>query len=259
MTVDLAFDDVGTGMPLVIMHGLLGAGRNWGSLAKRFAHEGFRVIVPDLRNHGRSPHHPIISYPAMAEDVLRLLESLKISQAAVLGHSMGGKVAMAMALQQPDRVARLLALDVAPVAYQGHGFSHYIAAMRSAPLASTDRRADIESHLAPVAPDAAVRAFLMSNLARDDGRFIWQPNLPALQEAMETIVGWPSHLADARYEGPTLFLAGGASAYVRPAHHGLIRSAFPLAEIDQIPEAGHWVHAEKPQEFLQRALHFLRA
>jgi esterase len=258
MTVNLAFDTLGSGPPLVIMHGLLGSARNWGSLSKRFAQEGFRVILPDLRNHGRSPHHPITSYPAMAGDVVALLDSLGVERAAILGHSMGGKVAMTMALTQPERVERLLALDVAPVAYQGHGFSHYIAAMRSAPVAQTERRADIDAFLQAVAPEPAIRAFLLSNLAREGERFVWQPNLPALQDAMDAIVGWPPSLAGTRYDGPTLFLAGGASGYVRTEHHGLIRALFPQATIDHIADAGHWVHAENPGAFLRQSLGFLR-
>ncbi len=259
MSVELAHDDLGTGKPLVILHGLLGAGRNWGGLAKRFAQEGFRVIAPDLRNHGRSPHHPIISYPTMAQDVAALLDAKGIDQAALLGHSMGGKVAMTLALSQPERVERLLALDIAPVAYQGHGFSHYIAAMRTAPLDGTDRRSDIDAHLAPVAPDDAVRAFLLSNLGRTEGHFTWLPNLPVLQSQMDNLTGWPTAQNQAVYRGPSLFLHGGASNYLRAEHHGLIKTLFPSALIDNIAGAGHWVHAEKPQEFLARSLAFLRA
>jgi pimeloyl-ACP methyl ester carboxylesterase len=256
MTVELVYDEVGERVegqvPLVILHGLLGQGRNWGSLSRRFG-QGRRVLAVDLRNHGRSPWTDEHDYPLMAGDLAHLIDSKLGGKADVIGHSMGGKAAMVLALTRPELVRRLLVLDVAPVAYTHGDFIRYIEAMQAADL-QTDRRSDIGDALMAAAPEEAIRAFLLSNLARGPEGFFWQPNLEALRLNIGSILGWPAAALDgARYEGPTLFLSGGSSSYVRDAAHPAIRALFPAAQFHAIAGAGHWVHAENPGEFIAHA------
>ncbi|MBB4285461.1 alpha/beta fold hydrolase [Roseospira goensis] len=251
---------VGDGPPLVILHGLFGSGRNWGLIARRLAAQGWRVITPDLRNHGASPWEAAMDYPAMAADLRTLLdETAGTTPAVVAGHSMGGKAAMRLALESPDRVRALIAVDVAPVAY-GHGLEAYALAMRDLPLDGVTRRADADARLAAAVPDPGIRAFLLQNLdlgGPDAPGPRWRLNLRALLDGMATISGWPDPPPGACYEGPTLILAGGASDYVRPAHHATLRALFPAATVETVPDAGHWVHAEAPQATLDAMGGFL--
>jgi pimeloyl-ACP methyl ester carboxylesterase len=239
----------GDGPPLVILHGLFGSGRNWSTIANRLAARGWRVITPDLRNHGASAWHNAMDYPAMAADIRASLDEAAGGQPAVLvGHSMGGKAAMRLALESPERVRALVVVDVAPVAYR-HGLEGYAQAMLDMPLADVRRRADADAMLADTIPEPGIRAFLLQNLelpGRDGGTARWRLNLRALIDGMADITGWPDPPAGARYNGPTLFLAGGASDYVRPAHQESIRALFPAARVETIASAGHWVHAEQP-------------
>lgn len=240
------------GPPLVIAHGLFGAARNWSGLSKRYAKDQ-RVIAVDMRNHGDSPHDAVHDYPAMAGDLARVIDRSG-GPAQVLGHSMGGKAAMTLALTRPDLVERLIVADIAPVSY-GHTQQGYIDAMRAVDLSAVFRRSDVDPILMEAAPEAGVRAFLLQNLVIKDGRARWRINLDALEANMGALVGFPT--LGGRYEGPALFVHGGASAYVTEAHHGEIRRLFPAAEIVAIPGAGHWLHAEQPQAFLQATLRFL--
>lgn len=256
MTVELVYDETGEPaegqVPLVILHGLLGQGRNWGSLSRRFG-QGRRVLAVDLRNHGRSPWTDEHDYLLMAADLAHMIDSKLGGKADVIGHSMGGKAAMVLALTRPELVRRLLVLDVAPVAYNHGDFIRYIEAMQAADL-QTDRRGDIGDALMAAAPEEAIRAFLLSNLARGPEGFSWQPNLEALRTNMASILGWPAdELAGNRYEGPAFFLSGARSSYVKEASHPAIRALFPAARFHAIEGAGHWVHAEKPGEFVAQA------
>lgn len=234
------------GTPLLVLHGLFGSARNWQTLARRFA-ESRRVYALDLRNHGGAPWADGMSYPEMADDVLRFLDDRGFARAAVVGHSMGGKVAMTLAQTHPDRVERLVVADIAPVAYT-HTHAPYVAAMKAADLDGCTRRPQVEAQLADAVPEAPLRSFLMQNLVLENGKFLWRINLDAIGAGMAGLIGYPE-LGDTRYDGPSLFIGGTKSDYILPEHHAAIRRRFPKAEIAMIEGAGHWLHAERPDEF----------
>jgi pimeloyl-ACP methyl ester carboxylesterase len=242
--------------PLLIAHGLFGSARNWGAVARRLA-AGRLVIVPDMRNHGASFRAAAHDYPALAADLAEVCDAHG-GRMDVLGHSMGGKAAMAMALLHPERVGRLVVADIAPVAY-GHTQMPLIAAMRGLDLAGVTTRGEADRRLQAAVPDPAVRAFLLQSLdLRAAGGPAWRLNLDALAANMEAIVGWPDFGAR-RFAGPALFLAGALSDYVRPEHRDAIRAAFPAARFAKIPGAGHWLHADRPEAFAAAVSTFLDA
>ncbi|MDX6752536.1 alpha/beta fold hydrolase [Geminicoccaceae bacterium 1502E] len=258
MATELAARKVGQGrLPVLVLHGLLGQGRNWGAIARALEGEASLWLV-DLRNHGASPWRAEMTYEAMAADLAALIEREGLGQAALIGHSMGGKVAMTLALSRPELVDRLCVVDVAPVPYDhGAEFKGYIRAMQAVDLGRLRRRAEVEEALAEAAPDRGVRAFLASNLENGDP-LRWQPNLAGLLEAMPGILDFPDP-AGRRFEGPTLFLRGARSRYVLPEHEARIRALFPKVSISTIEEAGHWVHAEQPARTVEILKGFLQA
>jgi pimeloyl-ACP methyl ester carboxylesterase len=228
--------------PILIAHGLFGSARNWGVIARRLS-EARRVLAVDMRNHGDSFHAPRHRYPDLAADLAEVIAAHG-GVADVVGHSMGGKAAMALASSEPDAVRRLVVADIAPVAY-GHSQQGLIDAMRAVDLSAVGTRRDADRQLAPLVPEDGIRAFLLQSLDVAGGR--WRLNLDALSDEMAHIVGWPE--PGGRFDGPSLFLSGAASDYVRPEHRETIRSLFPAARFAKIPGAGHWLHAEKPREF----------
>lgn len=228
--------------PLLIAHGLYGSGRNWGVLAKRLSDQR-QVIAVDMRNHAGSPWFDSHTYPEMAADLAEVIETHG-GRADVLGHSMGGKTAMVLALTRPGLVNRLIVADIAPVAY-GHSQIQYIHAMRAVDLSSVEKRSDADAQLARSVDDPALRAFLLQSLDVKGKR--WRLNLDALEAAMPGILGWPE--VQGRFDGPALFLSGGESSYVLPEYRPAIRTLFPKARFAKIPGAGHWLHAERPREF----------
>jgi esterase len=256
MTLELAHDAFGeTGSPVLILHGLLGSARNWTSIAKELA-ASHRVFALDLRNHGRSPWAPTMSFDEMAGDIAAFIERQDLGAVTLIGHSLGGKVAMRLALTRPELIERLVVVDVAPVAY-AHTFTPFIEAMRQVDLAQVKRRSDAELQLQNAVPDAAMRNFLLQNLVKTDAGFVWRANLEALAANMDELLGFPTPAPDAAYGGPTLFIAGGRSDYVRPEHRPLIERLFPNSEHVVITDAGHWLHAERPAEFLAHVGRFL--
>ncbi|MEV4265740.1 alpha/beta fold hydrolase [Kribbella sp. NPDC049584] len=244
-----------TGTPVVVMHGLFGSGRNWMTAARRLAGK-HRVFAFDLRNHGSSPHVDTMSYPEMAADVRETIESLGVGPVALVGHSMGGKTAMLTALQYPDVVERLVVVDAAPVEYPP-AFVEYAQAMRNADLSSVARRAEVDAQLVDAVPTAGTRAFLLQNLILDADGARWRPNLPVIEAALPAISGWPAEAAGLRYDGPTLFIFGGKSDYVQQDHRATIAAYFPHVQYAEVPEAGHWVHAERLDDFLAALTPFL--
>lgn len=236
------------GPPVVVLHGLFGSGRNWMTVSRRLA-DRYRVLAPDLRNHGTSPWSPVHTYEAMADDVVAVLEERSLGPAALVGHSMGGKAAMLVALRRPDLVDRLVVVDVAPVAYES-GFGAYARAMAEADLDGVTRRTEVDAQLASDVPAAGVRAFLLQNLVLDGDGARWRVNLPVLEAAMPTISGFPAAAVGTSYDGPALFVAGGRSDYLRREHADAVMALFPRAEVTIVPEAGHWVHAERLEGFL---------
>jgi esterase len=256
MTVELAYHQFGeAGPPVVILHGLLGAARNWTSVGKELAGT-HRVFALDLRNHGRSPWAGTMSFDDMAGDVAAFIESRGLGAVTLIGHSLGGKVAMRLALTRRELVERLLLVDVAPVAY-ADTFGPFVAAMREVDLAAVQRRADADLQLQGAVPDAVLRNFLLQNLVNTEAGFVWRVNLEALAANMDELLGFPPPAPDAAYLGPTLFIAGDRSRYIRPEHRPLIERLFPNAEQVAIAGAGHWPHAERPAEFLMRVRKFL--
>ena len=250
----LAVTEAGEGRPVALLHGLLGAGQNFGAVQKALAARGHRVLALDLRNHGSSPHAPSMSYPEMAADVAETLRAHGAWPASVIGHSMGGKAAMALALTEPEGVARLLVADIAPVTYATPVFIRYIAAMRAIALRPGLTRREADAALAEAVPSPALRGFLLQNLLFTADPPRWRVALDVIAAEMAQIGGWPD--LPGRYDGQVLVLAGDASDYIRPEHHALFTRLFPAARFATIP-AGHWLHAENPAAFLEQVIGFL--
>lgn len=227
---------------LLIAHGLYGSARNWGVIARRLSQDR-EVIAVDMRNHGASRWFDSHRYHDLAEDLAGVLARLD-RPFDILGHSMGGKAAMVLAMTRPELVQRLIVADIAPVAY-GHSQIQYIEAMRAVDLQQVQTRADADAQLARHVQSKSLRSFFLQSLDIKDGA--WRLNLDVLGAFMPKILGFPR--MEAAFHGPTLFLSGAASDYVTRAHRPEIKRLFPEAGFLKIPDAGHWLHAEKPREF----------
>lgn len=248
MLTTQTYGEPGNGPPLLIAHGLYGSARNWGVIAKKLS-EARRVVVVDMRNHGESPWFDTHSYEDMAFDLGQVLDG----PSDVLGHSMGGKAAMMLALTAPGLVNKLIVADIAPVAY-AHTQMPMIDAMRRVDLSKVSTRRDADTQLARDIEDRSVRAFLLQSLDVQERR--WKLNLDVLAHDMEKIIGFPD-IESARFDGPTLFLSGAKSDYVTRAHRGDIKALFTKPRFAKIPDAGHWLHADNPGAFVAAALTFL--
>jgi pimeloyl-ACP methyl ester carboxylesterase len=224
---------------LLIAHGLYGSGRNWGVIGKRLS-DARQVTCVDMRNHGQSDWADTHSYFDLADDLANTLETLGPSD--VLGHSMGGKAAMVLALTRPELVGRMVVADIAPVGYS-HTQLQYIEAMRKVSFDGVERRSDVAERL--IVDDAAIGAFLLQSV--DIAHKKWLYNLDVLESDMDKIVGFPQ--IDGQFDGPTLFLTGADSDYVMPEHRAEIKRLFPKARFAKLTGAGHWLHAQKPREF----------
>lgn len=245
-------------LPLIVMHGLLGSSRNWQAHGKALA-RWRPVYVLDLRNHGASPWTERMDYPAMAADVLAFADGFELERFQLLGHSMGGKVATAVALEAPERVERAVIADIAPVPYPHH-FEELIDAMSSLDLESIDRRAAGDAALERVVESAAIRQFLVQNLDFDaDGRAFWKPNLEVLEKAVPTLTGWPECYSGEVYEGPALSIRGGSSPYVTESGEAAFRRIMPAVAFETLDGAGHWLHADAPRAFLEAVLDFIES
>ena len=244
--MSLFYREFGAGDPIVILHGMFGFSDNWQTIAKGLS-DHYLVITPDLRNHGRSPHLPDHTYPLLAEDLRAFLEEHWVLHSTLIGHSMGGKVAMQLALDHPDMVDRLVVVDIAPgQATDNH--ASIFQALLGLDLSALTERTQAEAYLAQRIPDFGTRQFLLKNITRHhDGSFAWKMNLPTLwkhyPDILAPVVGSP-------YTKPTLFIRGEHSDYVPDSALPLIRSLFPQAEVLTIPDAGHWVHADQPAALL---------
>lgn len=239
---------------LLIAHGLFGSARNWGVIARRLATTR-RVIAVDMRNHGESPWTDSHRYPDMAEDLAEVIAA-QGGLADVMGHSMGGKAAMVLALTRPDLVRRLVVADIAPVAYT-HDQTRNVDAMRGLDLTALATRGDADRRLAEVLPDAGLRAFFLQSLDLRADPPRWRLNLDLLAAEMAHIIGWPG--TEGRFDGRALFLTGETSDYVRPEHRATIQRLFPAARFAELKGAGHWLHAEKPRAFEDTVRAFLDA
>ena len=243
----------GSGKPLLILHGLFGLSDNWAMLARQWS-EHFEVHNLDLRNHGRSPWSEDWNYGYMAADVLEYLNSKAITSAYILGHSMGGKVAMQLAVQAPTRVEKLIVVDIGPKQYPTHHRS-IVEALASVNLNAIERRADIDAALEPKIPDFGTRQFLLKNVHRSSDGFAWRFNLAVIDVQLEEV--GRSLDAEESYEALSLFIRGGKSGYILDDDLPAIHRQFPLMELKTIAGAGHWVHAEKPKEVYEAVLSFL--
>ncbi|AII51585.1 alpha/beta fold hydrolase [Hymenobacter sp. APR13] len=256
----LHFREQGQGTPLVILHGLFGTLDNWQTLARRWADAGHRVISVDLRNHGRSFHSPEHSYDLMSQDVAALFDHLGLGpDTTLMGHSMGGKVAMRFALDHPDRLARLIVVDIAPRLSDMAHQDDIVAGLNAVPLASLENRQQADEALAQHIRWPDVRQFLLKNLYRqEDNAFAWRQNLPALTQHMSAIGAEIS--APQPFLKPALFIRGGKSDYISPDDklHG-IPALFPNSQVETVLDAGHWVHAEKPEEVFGLVAAFIGA
>jgi pimeloyl-ACP methyl ester carboxylesterase len=239
--------------PLVIVHGFLGSSRNWQTAGTGLA-DRFHVLAVDLRNHGRSPHAPEMTFKAMLGDMLEWMDAQELSRAAILGHSLGGKVAMQLACRHPERVDRLIVVDVAPKDYPAMAQRTEVTAMNELQFDGLASRAEVESRLEPRVKDWGMRKFLLTNLERTEGGgWRWMINLPVLTAALPALVKNPLETED-RYAGPAEFIIGGRSRFVATADHETILRHFPAARIALLPEAGHNPHLDAREAFVQAVL-----
>jgi len=241
----LHFTEQGDGPPVVLLHGLFGTGSNLGGLGRELS-EDHRVLLPDLRNHGRSPWDDCMTYQAMAEDVQRLLDHLEIGPCALVGHSMGGKIAMQMALTRPERLTHLVVADIAPVAY-GHGHENVLVGLRSVASMKPVSRQEADELLSEWVVDAATRAFLLKSLKRQpDGHYEWSLNWRIIEREYSCLAEAP---AGKPYPHPVMFIKGSESDYIRTSQQPAVMALFPKAQLRVIQGAGHWLHADKPHSF----------
>ena len=245
----------GQGPALLLLHGLFGRAANWGAIAKQLATD-FTVIVPDLRNHGASPHDPDMRYESMTADVISLLNRLGINDAIWIGHSMGGKVAMTAALKDPSRVRALAVVDMAPVTYT-HNFDDVLAGFDAVDLSAVQSRKEADQQMSQVISSPALRGFLLQNLQRDQQRYQWELGLEHLRAAVSLISGFER--PQAKFEEDAVFIPGSESHYVNEQNWPIIREHFPRASKCVVHGAGHWVYADKPQEFMHCLHQFLQA
>jgi esterase len=253
----LNYKTYGTGDPVIIMHGLFGSGDNWRNIA-RIMESQYQCIVVDMRNHGRSPHDVEMNFQVMADDIVELITDLDLGKASLLGHSMGGKVAMQLALTRPMVVDKLIVVDIAPKHYRPH-HALVIKAIESIQIEHFTERQQAEDALAGyLGNDQSTIQFLMKNLSRlPEGGFEWKANMPVIIEAYNHLM--EEVIPSTPFPGPTLFVRGENSRYILDEDVLHIRDLFPNASLATIPGAGHWVHADAPKSFTQTVLGFLNA
>lgn len=260
-TVDLFARELGGAgkAPLVLLHGLLGSGRNWQTAGAGLAEaaDGRNVWALDLRNHGKSPWSDVMTYDAMVDDVLAWLDARGLGAVDLMGHSMGGKVAMTLACRRPERVRSLMVVDIAPKSYLSHGHRAEFAAMNELRLAELATRGEAELKMEGRVPDWAMRKFLTTNLERgEDGAWRWAVNLPVLTAALTEVESNPLAGGE-RFAGPVLVVRGGKSRYVTDEDVAKIAEYFPAARVETIAAAGHNPHMETRAEFCAAVGSFL--
>ena len=246
--MNLYYECSGKGEPIMILHGLFGSGRNWSAIAKILSHE-FEVFVVDLRNHGKSQHAPTMSYSDMANDVNSLITKLNIAGLTLIGHSMGGKVAMKAALSKPDLIDELVIIDIAPVAYPDC-YTDILNAINTIPGEKLCSRTSVDSYLTTRITDKTTRQFILQNLIFVEGKLKWRLNIAALINEMKTIVGWAPTPTSA-FVKPSFFISGEHSSRVTDGNKVMIASNFPGYNHYIVTGAGHWPHTEAPKEFVR--------
>lgn len=247
----------GEGKPLLIIHGFLGTSDNWKTLSGQYAANGFMVHALDMRNHGKSFHSDEFTYDAMVQDVFEYCNEHQLSKVDLIGHSMGGKVTMFFAVKYQERVNRIVIADIGPKYYRPH-HQDILAGLNAVDFSAKPERSDVEAILSQYIDDAGTRQFLMKNLYwKEPGQLAFRFNLPVFNEKIDAI---GQALPDgSTFDGPALFLRGDKSAYIRDQDFTLIKTHFPNAEIKDIANSGHWLHAENPQQFMVETLLFLNA
>lgn len=247
---------LGTGNPLLILHGFLGMADNWKTLGAKFSEHGFQVHLIDQRNHGKSFHSEAFNYPVLAEDLVRYISHHQIAPCYLVGHSMGGKTAMFFATAHPEAVSALLVADIAPRYYAPH-HQTILEGLQAANSHILTTRNEAETILSGYIPDVATRQFLLKNLYwKEKDKLAFRFHLPALVQNIENL--GEALPVTARYQGATLFLKGEYSHYITAEDEPLIKNHFPNARIETIPKAGHWIHAEQPEAFFSTALRFFK-
>ncbi len=252
----LFFREFGQGQPAIILHGLFGQSDNWVTVGRRIADQ-FHAYIPDQRNHGQSPHTSIHSFPAMADDLVEFIEDHHISNPVLIGHSMGGKVAMTYALENPGKVHKLVIIDISPRKYPERiTHTQIISQMMGIDLENTKTRGEVEKILDSKISEPRIRMFILKNLYfKIDGNLAWRLNLEAINQSMDLL--FDGIRSESQYKGPTLFIRGGKSDYVPDADIPLIESLFPQVTIKTISGASHWVHADAPEELCVLLSEFL--
>lgn len=250
----LNYKSMGQGPALIILHGLFGSLDNWLSLGKILS-EDFTVYLLDQRNHGRSPHDQEWNYEVMAQDLYEFIDSQAISKAHLLGHSMGGKTVMQFAGLHPEHIDKLIVADMAPIAYEPH-HTQIINSLVETPVSEVASRQEADQYLSKGISQESVRQFLLKGLARNpDGGYKWRFNLDVISQDYANVLA--AIEVEPPYEGETLFVYGGRSNYVVPNYQEEILSMFPNADWAEIPQAGHWLHAESPREFIEVVRNYL--
>jgi esterase len=250
----LFFRKFGSGPPLIILHGLFGTADNWNTLAKKYG-EYFTTYAVDLRNHGQSPQSEEWDYEVMAKDILELITDEGMKSTHMMGHSMGGKVAMMVAGMIPEKIDRLIVSDIAPKFYKPH-HQQILDALNGLDLKNTKTRKEAETYMDSKIEDAGTRMFLLKNLYWKEEQLAWKFNLPVITEKIEKVgQALPKEIL---FEGPTLFIRGSKSHYILESDIDNILEHFPNARLTTIEGAGHWLHADQPAEYLQVTLEFLR-
>lgn len=253
--IELKSNVLGEGKPFIILHGFLGMGDNWKTLGTKFSEDGYQVHLPDQRNHGRSPHTNGMRYDLMAGDVVEYCSQNGLKNIILLGHSMGGKVAMQVAGENPDLVEKLIVVDISPRYYSPH-HQQILDGLTALDNETITSRSDAEDFLSRFIKDQGTRLFLLKNLHRKNSeKLSLRLNLPVLKDNVEEVGrALPSGI---RYDKETLFIKGGKSQYITADDEPLIQLHFPKARIEEIPGAGHWVHAEKMKDFYKVVKDFL--
>lgn len=250
----LHYRDLGQGTPFVILHGLFGLLDNWQTLAKYWSQK-YHVYLVDLRNHGRSPHSEEFNYDLMVEDLAEFLTEHQLENPVIMGHSMGGKVAMNFALSHPEKLSKLIVVDIAPRPYPVH-HQDIIDGLNAIDIATMTSRTEAEAALAPYIPEAETRLFLLKNLyRREDNSFGWRMNLATIEQNIEEV--GRETTSNTPFNKPTLFIKGEKSRYIQDKDIPSIQNLFPQAKIETVANAGHWVHAEAPEKFYQLVVDFI--
>lgn len=255
--MELFYREYGEGRPMIILHGILGISDNWVTFARRIAHQGIRCLIPDQRNHGHSPHHRIMNYYSLTDDLAEFIRQHRLERPIILGHSMGGKVAMRYTLENPGEVDRLIVVDTSLRTYvRFHYHQGLIDAMLPVDFEKVRSRQEAEEILTGKVDDERVVQFLMKNLYwKDKTRLAWRPNLAAIYDNLENM--YDGVFFSSRFDRPALFVRGGLSDYILDQDFPAIYQNFPFARIETIESGTHWVHADDPEAFFHLVSQFI--